>query len=105
VTDDDILDGIPAKVLKRDLMRAYQRKGGAEWLVTLPDGLFLKYLMALIPQTMDQKHDGVVRMIMSLPRTPLDDGPPGEEPRKDVVFVEHDDPRWLNYRPKDSKQK
>lgn len=76
VTDEEIIDSIPAKILKRDLMRAYQQLGGAQWLAAIAartPGLFLKELLKLIPQTIDQKNSsGVTIYQFALRPTELD---------------------------------
>lgn len=48
LTDQEVLEALPVKVLKRDALRAYQALGGAEWLARSPV-LLGKILMRLLP--------------------------------------------------------
>lgn len=59
--------GVPNKVnaeMKNIWMQAFERKGGVEYLVTLPDELFVRGLIQITPKEVKAEIEGAVELVI-----------------------------------------
>ena len=52
--------------LKDDILKAYQKRGGLNYMQKLPDQYFTRFISDLLPKKVETEHSGEVSLIVNI---------------------------------------